>query len=113
MRCDDPSHSDRLNMLSIYRATESRRRAVTGFGTGIAYSTALIALHMRSQIQASHERTAMLYNALLFLVIALIAGLLGLGAVTGVALWIARVLLLVFLVMIVLSLVTGRRPPVT
>jgi uncharacterized membrane protein YtjA (UPF0391 family) len=55
----------------------------------------------------------MLYNALLFLVIALIAGLLGLGAVTGVALWIARVLLLVFLVMIVLSLVTGRRPPVT
>lgn len=55
----------------------------------------------------------MLYNAMLFLVIALIAGILGMGVVTGVAMWIARVLFLIFLVVFILSLVTGRRPPVT
>lgn len=55
----------------------------------------------------------MLQNALIFLIIALIAGALGLWTLTGVAMWIARVLFLVFIVLFIVSLVTGRRPPVT
>ena len=54
----------------------------------------------------------MLSYAITFLVIALIAGILGLGLVAGLALEIARILFVVFLVLFVVSLVAGRRPPV-
>jgi uncharacterized membrane protein YtjA (UPF0391 family) len=54
----------------------------------------------------------MLSYAITFLVIALIAGVLGLGLVAGLALEIARILFVVFLVLFVVSLVAGRRPPV-
>jgi uncharacterized membrane protein YtjA (UPF0391 family) len=55
----------------------------------------------------------MLYWALMFLVIALVAGALGFGSVMGTAAWIAQVLFVVFLVLFVVSLLTGavRRPP--
>ena len=46
------------------------------------------------------------------LVIALIAGVLGLGLVAGLALEIARILFVVFLVLFIVSLIAGRRPPV-
>ena len=57
----------------------------------------------------------MLYWAMVFLVIALIAGLLGVGGfVQGMAVNIAYVLFAIFLIMFVVSLLTGtRRPPVT
>lgn len=55
----------------------------------------------------------MLNWALLFLVIALIAGLLGFTPVMGAALGIARVLFFVFLVLFIVMLFTGgiRRGP--
>jgi uncharacterized membrane protein YtjA (UPF0391 family) len=54
----------------------------------------------------------MLYWALVFLVAALVAGILGFGAIAGTAAWIAKVLFVVFLIMFVVSLVFGRRGPV-
>ena len=51
----------------------------------------------------------MLQWALTFIVIALIAGLLGFVVIAGTAAWIAKVLFFVFLVLFVVSLLTGRR----
>mgnify|MGYP002623825878 CR=1 FL=1 len=51
----------------------------------------------------------MLSWAVLFLVVALIAGVLGFGVVAGTAAWIAKVLFVLFLVPFVGSLRTGRR----
>jgi uncharacterized membrane protein YtjA (UPF0391 family) len=53
----------------------------------------------------------MLRWALLFLIIALIAGAFGFWGLEGTAMWIAEVLAIVFLVMFVLSLAMGRRGP--
>jgi uncharacterized membrane protein YtjA (UPF0391 family) len=52
----------------------------------------------------------MLSYAITFLIIALIAGVLGFGVIAGTAAMIARVLFLIFLVLFVVSLFTGRRP---
>jgi uncharacterized membrane protein YtjA (UPF0391 family) len=52
----------------------------------------------------------MLSYAVLFLVIAIIAGILGFGVIAGTAALFARVLFLVFLVLFVASLLRGRRP---
>jgi uncharacterized membrane protein YtjA (UPF0391 family) len=55
----------------------------------------------------------MLYWALVFLVVALIAGVLGFGGVYVAAAGIAKILFFVFLILFVISLVTGgmtRRP---
>lgn len=54
----------------------------------------------------------MLYYALLFLVVGLIAGALGLAGIAAVAGQIAWVLFLLGAVLIVLHLVAGRHPPV-
>ncbi len=54
----------------------------------------------------------MLSWALTFLVIALIAGVLGFWGLQGVAMSIAQVLFFVFLVLFVVSLLLGRRTPV-
>ncbi len=54
----------------------------------------------------------MLSWALIFLVIALIAGLMGFGVIAGTAAGIAKILFFVFLVLFVLSLLMGRRPVV-
>jgi len=51
----------------------------------------------------------MLNNAVLFLVIALIAGLLGFFAIAGVAAMIAKVCFMIFLVLFLISIITGRR----
>ncbi len=53
----------------------------------------------------------MLYYALVFLVVALIAGVLGFGVVAGTAAWIAKVLFVVFLILFVISLISGRGKP--
>ena len=50
----------------------------------------------------------MLYYAIVFAVLALVAGILGFVALSGTLAWIAKVLLIVFVVMLVLSLVLGR-----
>lgn len=54
----------------------------------------------------------MLSWALTFLVIALIAGVLGFGVVAGTAASIAKILFVVFLVMFIVGLLMGRRGPV-
>jgi uncharacterized membrane protein YtjA (UPF0391 family) len=53
----------------------------------------------------------MLGWAITFLVIALIAGLLGFGVVAGTAAWIAKVLFVVFLVLFLVSLVAPSMRP--
>jgi len=50
----------------------------------------------------------MLSWAILFLVIALIAGVLGFGVVAGTAAWIAKLLFVVFIVLFLVSLISGR-----
>jgi uncharacterized membrane protein YtjA (UPF0391 family) len=54
----------------------------------------------------------MLSWALMFLILAIVAGVLGFGVVAGTAAWIAKVLFVVFLVLLLVSLFTGRRTPV-
>ena len=53
----------------------------------------------------------MLQYSLSFLIVALIAGALGFFAVAGTAAWIAKVLFVVFLILFLVSLVTGKRRP--
>jgi uncharacterized membrane protein YtjA (UPF0391 family) len=53
----------------------------------------------------------MLQWALIFLVVALIAGVLGLTGVAGAASGLAKILFGVFLVVVSVSLVAGRRSP--
>lgn len=50
----------------------------------------------------------MLSWAIMFLVIALIAGVLGFGVVAGTAAWIAKALFVVFIVLFLVSLIGGR-----
>ncbi|MCO6184668.1 DUF1328 domain-containing protein [Rhizobium sp. L1K21] len=49
----------------------------------------------------------MLYYALVFLVVALIAGALGFGGIAGASVGIAKILFFVFLVLFIISLVFG------
>ncbi|MGE0638919.1 MAG: DUF1328 domain-containing protein [Thermoanaerobaculia bacterium] len=51
----------------------------------------------------------MLSGSITFLIIALVAAILGFGVIAGTAATIAKVLFLIFLVLFVVSLVTGRR----
>jgi len=51
----------------------------------------------------------MLSYAVTFLIIALLAGVLGFGVIAGTAATIAKILFLVFLVLFVISLITGKR----
>ena len=54
----------------------------------------------------------MIRNIILLIIIALVAGLLGMGNLEGLILWMARILFLVFIVLLLLSVVTGRGPKV-
>ena len=54
----------------------------------------------------------MLSHAITFLVIALIAAILGFGVVAGTAALIAKVCIAVFVVLFLFSLVSGRKGPV-
>ena len=51
----------------------------------------------------------MLSWALLFLIIAIVAVVLGFGVVAGTAAWIAKVLFFVFLILFIVGLLTGMR----
>ncbi len=54
----------------------------------------------------------MLRWALIFCIVALVASAFGFWALEGAAMQIARILFFVFLVLLVISLVTGRRPTI-
>jgi uncharacterized membrane protein YtjA (UPF0391 family) len=60
----------------------------------------------------SREATTypMLHYALIFVIIALVAAVLGLGGIAGTALYIAKILLFVFLVLFIVSFFFGRKP---
>ncbi|MBW8781213.1 MAG: DUF1328 domain-containing protein [Verrucomicrobia bacterium] len=51
----------------------------------------------------------MLYYCIVFLVIAILAGALGFGAIAGTAALIAKVLFLIFLVLFIAMLLRGRK----
>ncbi len=51
----------------------------------------------------------MLRWALIFLIIALVAAVFGFGGVYAEAVFIARILFFVFLILFIVSLITGRR----
>ncbi len=53
---------------------------------------------------------AMLYYALIFLLVAFVAGVLGFFALAGTAAWIAKVLLLIFVVLFLVSWIRGGKP---
>ena len=53
----------------------------------------------------------MLSWAITFLIIALIAAVLGFGVIAGTAAYIAKILFFVFLVLFIISLISGRRGP--
>ncbi len=53
----------------------------------------------------------MLRWAILFLIISLIAAVFGFGGIAADAAWFAKILFFVFIVLFVVSLVLGRRPP--
>jgi uncharacterized membrane protein YtjA (UPF0391 family) len=53
----------------------------------------------------------MLHYALVFLIVALIAGVLGFGFLAGTAMWIAKVLFVVFLILFLVSFISGRGRP--
>jgi uncharacterized membrane protein YtjA (UPF0391 family) len=53
----------------------------------------------------------MLRWALVFLIVALLAGVFGFWGLEGTAMMIARVLFFLFLVLFIVSLVMGRRAP--
>lgn len=50
----------------------------------------------------------MLYYALIFFIVAIVAGVLGFGVIAGTAAWVAKVLFFVFLILFVISLIRGR-----
>jgi uncharacterized membrane protein YtjA (UPF0391 family) len=52
----------------------------------------------------------MLYYAIIFFIIALVAAALGFWVVTGVAMEIARILCVVFVIIAIISLFRGRTP---
>lgn len=54
----------------------------------------------------------MLRWAVIFLIMAIIAAVFGFGGIAAEAEWIAKVLFVVFIVLFVISLVTGRKGPV-
>jgi uncharacterized membrane protein YtjA (UPF0391 family) len=55
---------------------------------------------------------AMLYFALLFLIVGLIAGALNIAGVAAIAVQISWILFVIGIVLVVIHLVTGRRTPV-
>jgi uncharacterized membrane protein YtjA (UPF0391 family) len=77
------------------------RRAARAAASGEAW-------HARCT-EGDPEGGAMLYYALVFFVIALIAGFLGFFGIASDAAWIAKILFVAFLVLAVVSLLVGRR----
>ncbi len=75
----------------------------------------MLLIHAPSDGPAKHRHrkiTPMLHYALVFLVVALIAGVLGFGFIAGTAAYIAKILFVVFLVLFLISFIGGRRGPI-
>jgi uncharacterized membrane protein YtjA (UPF0391 family) len=59
--------------------------------------------------RAQEKRNPMLHWSLIFLVLAIIAAILGFGGIAGTAIGIAKILFFVFLVLWIIGLIFGRR----
>ncbi len=95
-------------------AIDATKFAANRFGTTIALtggSTRTAVTFTATRQTISPLENAMLGWALTFLIIALIAGVLGFGVVAGTAASIAKILFVVFLVLFIIGLVMGRRGP--
>ncbi len=57
------------------------------------------------------KEVAMLYWAVIFLVVAIIAGIFGFTGIAGTSIWIAKILFFVFIILFIISLLFGRRTP--
>lgn len=66
---------------------------------------------IQKQIHRSKGTNIMLNWAITFLVIALIAAVLGFGVLAGTAMEIAKILFFVFLILFIISIISGRRMP--
>jgi uncharacterized membrane protein YtjA (UPF0391 family) len=68
------------------------------------------------RLAAAETEVPMLYWAVVFLVIAIIAGLFGFGGIAEASAGIAQILFFIFLILLIVALVMhfvrGRRPPV-
>jgi len=71
-------------------------------------SKAIVSFRRNFKTSATRNATMLSY-ALLFFVVALIAGAMGFGLVGGMAYTAAKICFFVFLVLAVISLVSGRR----
>jgi uncharacterized membrane protein YtjA (UPF0391 family) len=58
-----------------------------------------------------HKENTMFGWAITFLIVAIVAGIFGFAGIAGTAAWIAKVLFVVGLVVFLVLLLTGRRPP--
>lgn len=119
-------HSDTTGAAGSKNARCERRNRYQAFGQRCDnFGTAIALITTRKQGRTSGAfpediplirkvGAKMLSWALTFLVIALIAALLGFGGIAGTASWIAQILFVVFLILFVISLVAPRlRPPVS
>jgi uncharacterized membrane protein YtjA (UPF0391 family) len=109
-------------MIRFARTGPLRAAALSGSGECVVFGI-LIALHhsaflsgmclvlMGSQFQVFEKENNMLRWALLFLIVALIAGALGLFRVEAVSSQIAWILFVVFLILALVSLLFGRGAP--
>jgi len=91
-----------LELSRIYR--------INGIEAAVSRSTGALSHRQFSPTLKRAKDAAMLYGALLFLIVAIVAGALGFGGIASTATGIARVLfvifLIVFLVMTVANFVT-------
>jgi len=58
----------------------------------------------------NNQTSTVLYYAVIFLLVAILAGVLGFGVIAGTAATIAKVLIVIFLVLFIVSLLRGRSP---
>lgn len=67
----------------------------------------------RRESISDHEGGESMFSwGIIFLIVALIAAALGFGALSGIAAWAAKVVFIVGIIIFIISLFTGRRPPV-
>ena len=92
------------------RVVSGRRERA--FGTRVALVLPVASVERAAYPFTHAQETTMLSWALTFLVIALVAALLGFGGIAGSAAGIAKILFFVFLVFFVISLLMGRRAKV-
>ena len=68
----------------------------------------LLALINLSFTPLPRNERVMLHYAIVFFIIAIVAGVFGFGGIAGESAWIAKIFLAIFLVLAVLSLLFGR-----